>query len=530
MKDLEVLREFYKSLEFKDGIKHTIVEQPNGFDVEYSIEGNDNVKRVDHITLLTGTTTDGEKANCIQFQDEITKTFIHDGEEIKTRQLGLIESFQEINPDYLDADHFVYLVENVLNSQKDTLRVSVDGTLTHNKLDLVNKIKTHMTGALISFFKVYENPFKHFVVVVGEKDVSIYADDGKDVQFSKIYLDPNGAVEELVNMVTARISELFQKTIGYIDYPAIYAKATAVSNIELIKEDKVYLAERHGLGHGLSRRLEVNETGDLVVYYSLSSGEDEVESSSTTICSGNSTFFEKLIAIHSAGFKVKSDLKDCYVNDFRAIYTIDPIEAFLKAVDLDEEYDIVPCNGEYLVRLHSGLFLRVEGYPRSDKDQVKGAKCVLAGFCDVKGQNRPVKVEIFHVNETFKEDVKAFIDKLEGWYTTIGNHSFKNLLSVGMTDFGERLAGKDEGKQCMTVTVGLFNDYGKISITESIGYFSVTRSYDIDLDKSLLSYIEAYDDLDYYYRAQDKLIAQAQAEGLPVPTVFKDENTGTNQA
>ena len=181
MKDLEVLREFYKSLEFKDGIKHTIVEKPNGFDVEYSIEGNDTVKRVDHITILTGTTTDGEEAKCIQFQDEITTTFVHDGEEIKTRQLGLIESFQEINPDYLDADHFIYLVENVLNSQMDTLRVSVDGTLTHSKLDLVNKIKTHMTGALIVFFKAYENPFKHFVVVVGEKDVSIYRLNGRKI-------------------------------------------------------------------------------------------------------------------------------------------------------------------------------------------------------------------------------------------------------------------------------------------------------------------------------------------------------------
>lgn len=530
MKDLEVLREFYKSLKFKDGIKHTIVEKPNGFDVEYSIEDNDNVKRVDHITILSGTTTDGEKANCIQFQDEITTSFIHDGEEVKTRQFGLIESFQEINPDYLDADHFVYLVENVLNSQMDTLRVSVDATLTHNKLDLVNKIKTHMTGALIVFFKAYENPFKHFVVVVGEKDVSIHADDGKDVQFSKIYLDPNGAVEELVNMVTARISELFQKTIGYIDYPAVYAKTTAVSNIEAIKGDRVYLAEKHGLGRGLSRRLEVNETGDLIVYYSLSIDDDELESSATTICSGNSTFFEKLIAIHSAGFKVKSDLKDRYTNDFRAIYTIGPIEAFLKAVELDEEYDIVPCNGEYLVRLHCGLFLRAEGYPCTDKDQANGAKCVLAGIYSTSIQNKPVNVEIFHVNETFKEDVKVFIDKLEAWYTSIGSYPFKNLLSIGMTAFGERLVGKDEGKQCMAVTVAILNEHDKISITESIGYFSVTRSYDVDLDKPLLSYIEGYDDLDYYYHAQTKLIAQAQAEGLPVPTIFKDENTDTNQA
>ena len=90
--------------------------------------------------------------------------------------------------------------------------------------------------------------------------------------------------------------------------------------------------------------------------------------------------------------------------------------------------------------------------------------------------------------------------------------------------------GKDYGKQRMEIGLSLINDTGLVRVTEYFRYFSITRSYDIDLDKPVHTYIEAYDNLDYYYKAQDALASQATAEGFKIPDIFKDENTETSLA
>ena len=528
MKDLEILRDFYKTLEFKDGIKSVIVERQNGFDVEYTIEGNDGVLRIDHITTAVETNADGEKIDVIHFREETITTFKHGNEEITTRHITNVESYPSIDPEWLDAGQFTHVVTQALKSQTDNVRVSVNGPLTNEKKGFANQLKTWMNGALNVLFKGYDNPFEYFVVVVDDEAMKIYA-KGKNRHYVEVLVDVNNVTKEQLEMVQARISGLFEDALDVISLQMLYAKATSSEGIETIEDDRVMLNEKLGVGQGLSRRLEVNGEGMFVIY-EASYADGLFEKSVNALEPEDDTFFGKLIAIRVSQMKVSSTLKDRYLKELRSIAEITRHQDFLDKIGLKDKYEIVQCNDEYLIRLNNGLFLGVYTHLSTSTKPNTVERYVLTAFYKHADENHRLYRQPFVNNETLADGVTDFIKKLENWYQLDKLREFKNLAFVGLSERGETFMGKDYGKQRMEIGLSFINDTGLVRVTEFFRYFSITRSYDIDLDKPAHTYIEAYDNLDYYYKAQDALASQATAEGFKVPDIFKDKNTETSLA
>lgn len=520
MNPLEQLREFYANLEVDEGYNKVIEETPTGFNVTFSKQGmEDEFKRVDIIDHVKEKDKEENEIDVVYFG--VRDQFLVQTHETKVPYITNASKTRHVKLDEdLDADDYWRMVKRIIDAHHSDFVLAPQGNVDVESYEILQRVRRALSLPMEMFLSTYKLPFKKVVVLVNKERADIFVTKkGGQVDCATILPKPEPV---FVDMIVAWLSDVFEQAIGEVDYKKVYALGTYRKEFEEIINDEVFLKSYEGVGEGFSRTVE--KVGDDVhVVLKQNKGEDNQTISHLPAFNVTEKLFSKLSSLYSADKIVDNTLIRTYRDTSMKLLDAHQLDTFAKAMSLEEKCSIREFEDEYFLVLKNGLYISLnttfgnhDGYGLNAVQVVNNTKRPIAQVFILKG-------------ETARDDVHAFINKLEAWLDYEKLDSFKFLDKPA---FGSRgLWFSSPGvRPTMGLYLDFFNNFGKVDIKYTIDDFVLAVSEDRDFDKPLHTLIEQYDKPERFFEKQREIAAIARQQGVNTDDLYDPADLSVNEA
>ena len=510
MNPLEQLREFYAKLDIDEGYNKVIEETSSGFTVTFSKQGmEDEFKRVDIIDHVKEKDAEGNDIDVVCFgtrdqllvQTHETKVpFVTTSS--KTRHVKI--------DDDLDAGDYWRMVKGAIDGAYSNFVLALQGNIDFEDYDILQRVRRALSLPMEMFLSAYEMPFSKVVVLVNRERAAIFiTKKGGQVDSATIVPKPEFI---FVDMIVAWLSDAFEQAVGKVDYKKVYALGTYRKEYEEIINDEVFLKSYKGVGAGFSRTVEQVEDNTHIVFKQV---RDETNQTVSHIHAFNITenLFSKLSAMYTADKTVMNTLARTYIDTGMKLLGVHQLDAFVKEMGLEEKCAIQEYDEEYFLVLDNGLFISLssalginEGYG-------------LSVFKTTHEVKKPIIQTYIMKGEKAREEVHAFIDKLEAWLDYEKLDSFEFLDGPANAIQGLHFSPR-ELRSTMQIYLDFHNTFGKVDIKFAIDNFELTISEDCDMDKPLHTFLEQYDNPERFFEKQREIALVARQQGVNTDVLY----------
>lgn len=521
MNPLEQLREFYANLEVDEGYNKVIDETPTGFTVTFSKQGmEDEFKRMDIIDHVKEKNKEGEEIDVVYFGTrdqllvQIPETKVpYITNASKTRHVKLDED--------LDASAYWRVVKNVIDGAHSNFVLALQGNINLEDYDILQRVRRALSLPMEMFLSTYGMPFNKVVVLVNRERADIFiTTKGGQVNSTTIVPNPEFI---FVEMIVAWLSDAFEQAVSKVDYKKVYALGTYRKEYEQIINDEVYLKSYNGVGAGFSRTVEQVEDDTHIVFKQVN-GEASQTVSHIHAFNVTENLFSKLSAMYTADKTVVNTLARTYIDTGMKLLGVHQLDAFVKEMGLEERCTIHEYDDEYFLVLENGLFISLslalgtsDGYG-------------LSVFKTTQEVKKPISQTYFHKGETVREEVHAFLDKLEAWLDYEKLDSFKFLDEPANAYHGLYFSPRNDLRSTMRIYLDFYNTYGKVDVKFAIDNFELTVGQHFDLNKPLHTFLEQYDNPERFFEKQREIASIARQQGVNTDDLYDPADESDNEA
>ena len=520
MNPLEQLREFYANLDIDEGYNKVIEETSTGFTVTFSKQGmEDEFRRMDIIDHVKEKDAEGNEIDVVYFntrdqllvQTHETKVpFVTTSS--KTRHVKL--------DDDLDADAYWRVVKNVIDGAHSNFVLALQGNIDFEDYDILQRVRRALSLPMEMFLSTYEMPFSKVVVLVNKERADIFVTKkGGQVDSATIFPKPEFI---FVEMIVAWLSDVFEQAVAKVDYKKLYALGTYRKEYEEIIDDEVYLKTYKGVGTGFSRTVEQVEDNTHIVFKQVK-GETNQTVSHIHAFNVTENLFSKLSAMYTADKTVMNTLVRTYIDTGMKLLGVHQLDAFVKEMGLEEKCTIQEYEDDYFLVLDNGLFISLslalgtsDGYG-------------LSVFKTTHEVKKPIIQTYITKSEKARDEVHAFIDKLEAWLDYEKLDSFKFLDKPANATHGLYFSPR-ELRSTMRIYLDFHNTFGKVDIKFAIDNFMLTVSEDRDMDKPLHTFLEQYDNPGRFFEKQREIVTIARQQGVNTDGLYDPANESDAEA
>lgn len=323
-------------------------------------------------------------------------------------------------------------------------------------------------------------------------------------------------------MIVAWLSDAFEQEIGKVDYKKLYALGTYRKEYEQLINDEVYLKSYKGAGAGFSRTVEQVEDNTHIVFKQVK-GEANQTVSHIHAFNVTESLFSKLSAMYTADKTVMNTLARTYIDTGMKLLGVHQLDAFVKEMGLEEKCAIHEFDDEYFLVLDNGLFISLS----SALGTVEGYG--LSVFKTINDARKPIIQTYITKSEKAREEVHAFIEKLEAWLDYEKLDSFKFLDKPANATHGLYFSPR-ELRSTMRIYLDFFSSFGKVEVKFAIDNFMLTVGEDRDMDKPLHTFLEQYDNPERFFEKQHEIALIAHQQGVNTDDLYDPADESDNEA